>query len=120
MKDYEIELLTNVISRKIKEFLSEIEFVSPNIVAVCEHKVPIDKLVADLYKDQKQINLSRTFNRLSTYEKLIVVKASIGTHLNLMRGEVPGYGKIIEYQLFYNSNIFNFNLQGDLISNKEL
>jgi hypothetical protein len=100
-------------------FEVKIEF-DDNIIllsAICTNEIPYNQLVADIFADQKQLTLSKSFNNLTTKDKLLVIKSAMYTHFNLMKGEIPGYGQIQGYQLIYNSNIFLFDLRGKLISN---
>lgn len=87
------------------------------LTAICENEIPYNQLVARIFEDQKQITLSKSFEKLNTKEKLLVIKSAMYTHYNLMKSEIPGYGQIQGYQLIYNSNIFLFDLRGKLISN---
>lgn len=106
-------------SNENKPFEVKIEF-DDNIIllsAICTNEIPYNQLAAGIFADQKKVTLSKSFHNLNTKEKLLVIKSAMFTHYQVMSGEIPGFGNIIGYQLFFNSYIFLFDLKGKLISN---
>ncbi len=122
MKNLNEKSISNKINDRIKQFKVLVDLENDVIIlsAICQFEIPYDQLAASLFVDQKRIILSQSFCNLSSRDKLLVIKATMFTHYNLLNGEIPGHGEIKGYQLFYNANLFVFDLKGRLISDNVL
>jgi len=89
----------------------------PKLVAICENEFPADFELSEMLEDIKAVNLGSNFDDLVTYDKLLVIKAVIRTHNQLMHGEIAPYGKICYYELEDNSQTYRaFGLDGEFKS----
>lgn len=87
------------------------------LVAICQNENPDDSELAEMYNDQKTVTLGEGFDMLSTYDKLLVAKASINTYLQLTDGELPIYGRVLFFELRDNSPTYRaFDLNGEYMS----
>jgi hypothetical protein len=129
-----MELNKTSIEKIIKSFITEfnklsddnkiiIEPVENKIVAICKQNVATDPNLALLYENERIIFLDAGFNAISTYDKLLVVAASIKTHYQLTEGMITGYGHILYYELVNNSiqgNKILFGVDGKLMQDSNL
>lgn len=122
MKNLNEKSISNKNNDRINQFKVLVDLENDVILlsAVCQFEIPYDQLAASLFVDQKKMILSKSFCNLNTRDKILVLKSAMHTHYNLFDGEIPGYGEIKGYQLFYNSNLFVFDLKGRLISDNVL
>ncbi len=96
----------------------------PILSAVCNSYNPI---INDIYLqmgDLRYIPLTNGFLELNPRDQLIVIKACIRTHSNLLKFNVPGYGRILYYELYIQTKEFTsltiFNIKGKLLSSREI
>ena len=120
MKKYQIEK-----EEKIDRMVKKIVYLFKNyqlkeetkLVAVCENENPDDFEVAEMFNDRKIVTLGASFDELSTYDKLLVAKATIHTYLELTDGKLPIYGRVLHFELQDNSPIYRaFDLNGEYMS----
>lgn len=116
MKKYQKEK-----EEKIDEIVKKIVYLFKNLqlreetklVAICENENP----EIELTNDMKTVTLGENFDELSTYDKLLVTKAAINTHLQLTQGELPIYGRVLYFELRDNSRNYRvFDLNGEFMS----
>ena len=87
------------------------------LVAICENEEPEDSELAEIYNDQKTVTLGEDFDNLSTYDKLLVTKATINAYQQITQGELPVFGRVLHFELFDNSpNYRVFDLNGEYMS----
>ncbi|MEI7503812.1 MAG: hypothetical protein WCJ61_11060 [Paludibacter sp.] len=87
------------------------------LVAICENENPVNFELAQICNNQKAVTLGEGFDKLTTYDKLLVAKTTIHTYLQLTQGEIPVYGRILYFELRDDSPTYRaFDLNGEYIS----
>jgi len=110
------ERVDRIVKKVIRLFRNYTFKEEPKLIAICENEFPADCELSEMFEDLKAVNLGLNFDNLVTYEKLLVVKSVIRTHHQLMRGELPVYGKILYYELTDDSEVYQkFDLNGKLM-----
>lgn len=95
----------------------------PVLSAICEFDIPkVDNTYLQM-GDLRNVQLTFGFMNLEPRDQLIVVKACIRTHMNILKGMVPAFGKVIHYELFMQSedltSVTVFNTSGKLLSSTD-
>ena len=120
MKDQQIEKkekVNRIVKKIIELFRNYTLLEETKLVAICNDENPAEYELAQMIIDQKSVILGEGFDKLSTNDKLIVVKATINAHRQLTQGEFPYFGKIRYYELRDNSPTYRaFDLNGEYMS----
>ena len=110
----DLERVVRMIVESIRKHSHEEE---ARLIAICKNESPNDFEMAKMFEDMKTVTLGASFNELSTYDKLLVAKATINAHLQFTSGLIAPFGKIVYYELEDNSPTYRaFNLDGEYMS----
>ncbi len=95
----------------------------PVLSAICQYDVPkVNSTYLEL-GDLRNVLLTFGFMNLEPRDQLIVVKACIRTHMNLLKGMVPAFGEVIHYELFMQSedltSVTVFSTSGKLLTSTD-
>jgi hypothetical protein len=114
------DIVARTTKKVVEQLLDSVQNEKPKLIArYDEHLKPIDEYEALLSQHEREIILGDDFQRLSTKEKLMVIKATIKTHYQVTEGYVISYGEIVNYELVYNKFLEQkkilFSINGELL-----
>jgi len=111
--------LVDKITKLVVNLLKNYKLVEETkLVAICEDSFSPDFDESKIIENNKSVvNMELGFDSLSTRDKLLVVKACVNTHYDLLEGKIPSLGDIISYKLVQSDgNCFYFDTLGKLIA----